>query len=48
MEIEDKGICRSCLKTFSGRGIQKHILSCKEKQRKDAEESKAGKIQKKY
>jgi len=48
MEIEDKGICRSCLKTFSGRGMQKHILFCKEKQRKDAEESKAGKIQKKY
>ena len=48
MEIEDKGICRSCLKTFSGRGMQRHILSCKEKQRKDAEQSSKGKNQKKY
>ncbi|MBC8526979.1 MAG: hypothetical protein H8D22_09030, partial [Candidatus Cloacimonetes bacterium] len=48
MEIEDKGICRFCLKTFSGRGMQKHILFCKEKQRKDAEESTGTKNQKKY
>ena len=35
--IKDEGICRFCRKTFSGRGMTRHLKSCKVKKRKDAE-----------
>jgi hypothetical protein len=37
MEIKDEGVCRFCLKTFSGPSMGRHLLACKEKQQKDSE-----------
>jgi hypothetical protein len=36
--IRDEGICRFCLKTFSGRSMARHLASCKVKKQKNAEE----------
>lgn len=35
MEFQNKGICRFCLKTFSGPSMGRHLLACKTKQQKD-------------
>lgn len=40
--MKDEGICRFCLKSFSGRGIGKHLLACKAKTQKDMEEAVPG------
>ncbi|MFQ5637049.1 MAG: hypothetical protein ACE5IR_03545 [bacterium] len=35
MEYQNEGVCRFCLKTFSGRSMSRHLAACKEKQQKD-------------
>ena len=42
MEITDKGICRFCLKTFSGRGMARHLVACQAKKQRDKEEAASG------
>ena len=37
---DTKGVCRFCLKSFSGRSISGHITSCKVKKEKDFEAAK--------
>jgi hypothetical protein len=37
MEIKNEGICRFCLKTFSGRGIGRHLIACQAKKQQDRE-----------
>jgi len=48
MKRGSEGVCRFCLKTFSGSAIGKHLQSCKAKKERDAEENartkKPGKI----
>lgn len=36
--MEDKGICRFCLKSYAGRGIKKHLLSCRVRANQNQEE----------
>ena len=43
MEVKDEGICRFCLKTFSGRSIGRHLASCKVRKQQDNEDSASGK-----
>ena len=47
MEIKDEGVCRFCLKTFSGAGMGRHLVACQAKQEadKDKEASEIKKIQ---
>ena len=39
MEIVNEGICRFCERTLSGRGMGRHLASCKAKQARDLEEA---------
>lgn len=41
--MEDKGICRFCLKTYAGRGMKKHLLSCKVRAQRNQDEHTRGK-----
>lgn len=34
-ELTNEGVCRFCLKTFSGRAIGRHLSSCRAKQQED-------------
>ena len=38
----DEGICRFCLKTFSGRSIARHLVACQAKKRQDEQEAAGG------
>ena len=37
---DTKGVCRFCLKSFSGRSMARHLTSCKVKKEKDFETAK--------
>ncbi len=37
MEIKDEGVCRFCLKTFSGAGMGRHLEACPAKKEADKE-----------
>jgi len=39
MEIKDEGVCRFCLKTFSGRGIGRHLVACQARKQQDREDT---------
>ncbi len=41
--MKDEGTCRFCLKPYAGRGIKKHLLSCKVRANKNQEELTQGK-----
>lgn len=44
MGIKNEGICRFCLKTFSGSAMDRHLLTCEAKKQKDNEDiTRAGK-----
>jgi hypothetical protein len=38
MERKNEGICRFCLKTFSGAAMSRHLVACKAKKEKDEQE----------
>jgi len=42
MADSDTGVCRYCLKTFTGRGMSRHLQTCAEKHKRDSEQE-AGK-----
>lgn len=42
MEVKDEGVCRFCLKTFSGRGIGRHLVACRAKKQQDVEDAAKG------
>ena len=42
MEIKDEGVCRFCLKTFSGRGIGRHLVACQARKQQDVEDAAKG------
>jgi hypothetical protein len=45
MEIKNEGLCRFCLKRFSGRGISRHLASCRAKKQSDeADASRATRL----
>jgi len=44
MEQKNEGICRFCLKTFSGMAMSRHLVACKDKKQKDAREAEKAKI----
>jgi hypothetical protein len=46
MEHKSQGICRFCLKTFSGAGMGRHLLTCKARKEKCGQELKSA--QRKY
>ena len=48
MEIKDEGVCRFCLKTFSGAGMGRHLVACKAKKEADKETTETKKIQSIY
>jgi hypothetical protein len=39
MEFKDEGVCRFCLKTYSGRGMGRHLVACRAKKQQDREET---------
>ncbi len=43
MKIENEGVCRFCLKTFSGSGMSRHLSSCKIKKEMDLQKTIKGK-----
>jgi hypothetical protein len=42
-EIKDEGICRFCLRAFSGRSMGRHLVACKAKKQKDEQDVTEGK-----
>jgi hypothetical protein len=42
MEIKDEGVCRFCLKTFSGRGMGRHLIACQAKKQQDRQDAANG------
>lgn len=42
-EIRDEGVCRFCLRTFSGRSMGRHLVACKAKKQKDGQDATDGK-----
>lgn len=42
-EIKDEGVCRFCLRAFSGRSIGRHLVACKAKKQKDGQDATGGK-----
>jgi hypothetical protein len=43
MEHRSEGVCRFCLKTFTGAGMGRHLLTCKTRKEKNELEPKGGK-----
>jgi hypothetical protein len=41
--FKDEGICRFCLRAFSGRSIARHLVACKAKKQKDENDAAGGK-----
>jgi hypothetical protein len=39
MEIKDEGVCRFCLKTYSGRGMGRHLAACQAKKQQDRQDA---------
>jgi hypothetical protein len=42
MKIKDEGVCRFCLKTFSGQGMGRHLVACQAKKQRDREDTARG------
>ncbi len=40
--FKDEGICRFCLRAFSGRSIARHLVACKAKKQKDENDAADG------
>ncbi len=43
MEHKSEGVCRFCIKTFSGGGMGRHLPTCKTRKEKNAQELKSAK-----
>jgi hypothetical protein len=48
MEHKSEGVCQSCLRTLSGAGMGRHLLTCKTRKEKNELEPKGGKKYKIY